>query len=1763
MIYAPLDCNADMETSCTKLFTSLLNGSPSQDVTVPCGECYKISANSVIDLSSGGINILGKLSVGDDANSNQAITVTAGYIYVQGELHIVKRQKISGTTKDDIKFVLTGSTDKTFNSHDVTKQSLNVGQKPIVVAGGKLNIDALPNSCETWKQVFKVQGNSATTLPAPTVEEPPAACDAGTPGNRAIVDEDFESGSFGGWSGNLGASRSVEDDDSRRLRGRNSSRDKSRRLQVFGGDDVEASIESHGVDSNNISSDGNRKLGVTGSYLRISGRTREWQGPRIDLLSLRPCLLPNVIYLFTAKFRLFRPDGEPSNCSQDTGNCLRITTKYTNNHDRHITKARMRGGQAVPDGEWFDFSAKFSFDTDETNPNSHWEIIEIVGPEAGVEIHMDDVKFTLPPVESYSQNCENIAPSVENPFAALSGGHPYPLRSNRVGYADESRGILRNGDGEYSPILYKTEDDPDSPDGKNTFITQTGRWDDWASLTFDIPTGCAQPFASYRAMGRFRLHTDEVHTNVRMEIVAWDANGNHFTLDMGHCPPMGGPNSNTTWVTCAGGAAFTERHTNARRIEWRLRTRSARYADVDYDDLTFDFVGGSVDGVVVEDADHAVRKCWDEGAEIMITTHTLDYNDEQLTTITGVAAHPTDTDKTVVLIDGVNAPIAAMPSKSVDGDMAVEVALTSRSVVFDTAASDLAANSKLGAHLMVYNTPGVEQTLIGAEFRNMGQRAKKKRFPIYFHMSSADESNSIISKNLVRDSQFRCIVLHGMSNLTVSHNVAYNTFGHCYMLDSGYDIGNAFTSNLAAKVKRSQDWLSGESDNHWPAAYWISNVRNSFIGNVAAGSERNGFLIDPIAPRGDANSIPGRNRNTDRDKFGVFRGNVAHGIYENAIKVERYYNQIENGEAVLEDNKVHFNVHNGIYIHNSYNIAFEGGHVSDHRTGIVNDRSDNIRVTNVDITGTSHTFDFYYLFQRARFHHVICPSNYHTQVGFRTHSMVNYYHKWIPGHKIEKVRFSGFNENGCTRSAGYAFHTSHSVQHYNQFAQFVTTSSTDKSFPFDFCGLADVGIDDVVFNDLDGALNPASGSVPGTPGVVITNTPKMTAMLGDKTCTEYSEWCVTYCEDSCLRTVTIHTPRDVDNLQFHVTDENDPDGPEVVVEVSKEFYRSNGEPNTYENTKHYRKSLFAVSLPAGNFRGVFKDKTTGLVVRPGHMEVIYEPAPDCGGLAEGGLVLDYPVLDDDDEYCNDLVFNGNAETGNWTHWGHVETSVNVDEGTGVDGSYALTTGARDSSYKGLSTFLKNDCLKAMVGMELEVIAYFHLENGAGEFGANPYECDPSGYDGNTNYCPSGKLVFYRDDDYTTNTLEKNWIGRAVHPVNVTGYTMIHKVFTVTQDMAEYDRTMFYVAATKRYKRIFLDNVSIKPFDRPGQSPVLRNAGFGECQELILNGDLESGTTENWLPRDRDAISLVEGESGGYAIKSYRRSRGWYGAMQNLKPSCIQPGKEYEIFAKFKLEKSGDTIVCDQSRNWGDLVCPTINMEGRSATDAKTSLLARTVDVGSNTEWGTINGVFEATDFMGNALSNYIFFNANSYVDILIDDVYMRPWFKDCSNIVQNGDLEIGTALFWTRHHTGVVEIIPGGYDDSDFSLKMSGRTDIYGGLKQELGKDCAIAGDYRISLKVRLEADGVSQECDHEKYRTVNSCPVATFRAEGDHTVERDIAMTVGEHDGDFWYDIDGVFTISTLEEALDRNYIIISYAGANVDIIIDNVQIVLLDETV
>lgn len=269
----------------------------------------------------------------------------------------------------------------------------------------------------------------------------------------------------------------------------------------------------------------------------------------------------------------------------------------------------------------------------------------------------------------------------------------------------------------------------------------------------------------------------------------------------------------------------------------------------------------------------------------MITSHTHDWFDHKVRTI----VQRVNVQLTGYVGWKLNQTFARPTTILESKDFAVEVALLSRNILFE-GGSD--TQSRHGGHFIVFHTPKIVQKINGIEFRNFGQQGLLGRYPIHFH-HCGDVTGSDVSKNSVRQSNQRCINIHGTDKVKIQENVAYDTKGHCYLTEDGTETGNEFLMNIGIQTapvtvlipSSSVAMNIAESDNE-PATFWITNPTNTWVGNVAAGSQNSGFWFDPLlrgpnAGRTDLYPKDTRSKkgyHADRVPLTLFKNNVAHSI---------------------------------------------------------------------------------------------------------------------------------------------------------------------------------------------------------------------------------------------------------------------------------------------------------------------------------------------------------------------------------------------------------------------------------------------------------------------------------------------------------------------------------------------------------------------------------------------------------------------------------------------------------------------------------------------------------------------------------------------------------------------------------------------------------------------------------------------------------------------------------------------------------------------
>jgi hypothetical protein len=385
--FTPLSCNPvdANDWNCTPW---PFGQASADDVKVPCGTCYTMgayTAGETIDIE-GTLNIEGKLDFPDGTK----LSLVAKGIFVQGELTMKSTKIVDG--EPDITIQLVGDDDVTFtpneeNENSCSLGSCHLGSKPFLVAGGKVDIDGLPDACPTWTHIKEIKSGE-TPKPITFPKQPALPTPSEGSCGEVLLSENFESGK-NKWYGNIGA---------------------------------EESIQPHGNNGDD-------------HYLHIERRTHEYQGPMIDLpITLKECLLSETAYFFTAKIRISPGqdyDGD-SNCHSSQVNCPKLQFSHMDSLGTVRWKELIStdGAVSIVDGEWFTLHQSITIDDlMSPHPSDVFSLFSINGVEPGVDISIDDISISLPPVEAYPDPDNVCSELIVNGNAEEFGQFTYPFKS--------------------------------------------------------------------------------------------------------------------------------------------------------------------------------------------------------------------------------------------------------------------------------------------------------------------------------------------------------------------------------------------------------------------------------------------------------------------------------------------------------------------------------------------------------------------------------------------------------------------------------------------------------------------------------------------------------------------------------------------------------------------------------------------------------------------------------------------------------------------------------------------------------------------------------------------------------------------------------------------------------------------------------------------------------------------------------------------------------------------------------------------------------------------------------------------------------------------------------------------------------------------------------------------------------------------------------------------------------------------------------------
>ncbi len=183
-------------------------------------------------------------------------------------------------------------------------------------------------------------------------------------------------------------------------------------------------------------------------------------------------------------------------------------------------------------------------------------------------------------------------------------------------------------------------------------------------------------------------------------------------------------------------------------------------------------------------------------------------------------------------------------------DERAEVANLTRNIVITAAGEPAALDAGLiGAHVMVTHSGSAQ--VDGVEFTRVGQLGRMGRYPFHWHLVG-DASGQFIRNSSIHRSYQRCVTIHGTHRARVENNVCFEHYGHGYFFEQGNEVDNVMTGNLGMRSLRApndrgllvSDSVSTDPARFSaPAAFWVTNPRNTITDNVASGSQGTGFWM--------------------------------------------------------------------------------------------------------------------------------------------------------------------------------------------------------------------------------------------------------------------------------------------------------------------------------------------------------------------------------------------------------------------------------------------------------------------------------------------------------------------------------------------------------------------------------------------------------------------------------------------------------------------------------------------------------------------------------------------------------------------------------------------------------------------------------------------------------------------------------------------------------------------------------------------------------
>mmetsp|Transcript_31842 Transcript_31842/g.73213 ORF Transcript_31842/g.73213 Transcript_31842/m.73213 type:complete len:3134 (+) Transcript_31842:2040-11441(+) len=1131
------------------------------------------------------------------------------------------------------------------------------------------------------------------------------------------------------------------------------------------------------------------------------------------------------------------------------------------------------------------------------------------------------------------------------------------------------------------------------------------------------------------------------------------------------------------------------------RLRFYLSNDQGIY-DVDLDDISITYKRGYVDQLVV--AKNATA-CWGQESNVHITSSLLhsfqSHSDRDGYRGAINATMPTGDGNMVITLDKVlEEPVNTIRE---DPDGAAEIALLSRNVVIMGA--DDENNENYGGYLQVLHTP-VVQTIQGMAFENMGRRKEADRFALQL-LYCGSIVGTLLSDNVIVESNQRGIVLEGTSNVTVAKNVLYRTLG--YGVYSGYfATDNTYRSNLVSETM----YIHDHSPDRYARAFQFFQQPNHVIRNIAVATYYDGFMMnqEQYLYREDGSRVEHTESGNPRTfGLGDFVGNVAKSSGHTGFAFQHFH-QYE--MLTIYNTRSIRNNHNGIYAYSSRHLDFDGGIMVENRRGVWPRWTDNIALTNfrivglTDLTRYNTAPDYYYSRCRDGWPY------YGNPVGYDSMTQIH----WWNGHQgmtrnrgavLTNVKFSNFDlGDECKDSRDISFSMTDkrnkSVWNYATTFQKVLFSNHGEVLSNAVEVAQDGFVPQIVIVDLNGSSDPAGLS--NTDSAFVSNTVAMRKFAYGK-CTDYEG--LAYCEDMCPRTVVFEVDQFITQNSLMVVTREDDDQKNVI----SSFYEH--DENEYQKGYINQFRTYSVSLPRGNYKVEFLNMVTQEMQWPIGIFQKWEAIPGCNGYANATKVeVPEPALKDGE--CDELFRNGDAEQG-VNHWIWTGGTLKVLEGQGIDGSNAM---GLVNFRHALGQFLDVRCFhhKNYHHTAFEISIYFKLEEDG-----TTVNCDPFNGSTNTqNQCPFVRL---RMTSYQNPVLKEEmkhdyrWSqAQAVMEQNMVenDFHLIHGTFRIDEIIHMSQQMLLYVEGPNHEQDILMDNASVRPIDT-----------LGVCEgNIIRNGDFSTSDTRFWRRSDRPtALDVLDLEVQGLTEKVLKvHNRPNHNTIwSDIFAHCLNEGDRYVIrfYSRYERITTGESERCDFYATSGELECPHFNMHARSDANQEWRRITNVAMVHDSmyTGWDMAVGVVTMNESYANNNHLRLYGNhAPEVMNVYLKDFSMERIPFDCNELVLNSDFEDGTTSFWlpgTRSITNFEPVSPGA-DGSKFSFMLH-RPNRYWASHQYLDSRCFVSGQkYLITAQFRLlnaEDDSGFTCIPGDKSHGDEHCPTVRVRGYGCTSADQDL----------------------------------------------------------